>query len=239
MPLYVYERHKPVWHYPITWVIVTGLSHLASRPHLPERSGDAERAVEVEGREYHAQALYAHHLAGREVGDEQHVLAHELLGLVELRDAGENGAVGAAAVVDGKQQELVRLPHCLAVLDVAHAYVGLLPLVKRNVGLHRLCLIVLGGLCGLVGLLCGGKLVELALDGIVLNLLEEQMRLTELMARLEEVGVAQLGPVKLVHANHSSEVILRHSVLYIFYLYIPLVFLNRESAKSVYFKALS
>ena len=59
------------------------LPHLTTRLHLTECRGDAERTVEVEGGENHALALDAHHLAGSEVGNEQHILAYELFRLVD------------------------------------------------------------------------------------------------------------------------------------------------------------
>ena len=60
------------------------------------------------------------------VGDEEHVLSYEFLGLIELCDAAHDGAVVARAVVDGELQQLVCLLHLLAVLDVPHTDVQLL-----------------------------------------------------------------------------------------------------------------
>lgn len=85
------------------------LSYLRTRLDTAERCGDAEGAVEVQSRQNHALTLDAHHLARCKVGDEEHVLALEVLGFVELGDTRENCAVGAAAVVDGELKELVRL----------------------------------------------------------------------------------------------------------------------------------
>jgi hypothetical protein len=82
----------------------------------------------------------------------------------------------------------------LAVLDMSHADVELLPLVKRDVGLDRLSLVVLGSLCLLIGFLRGSELVELFLDSLVLDLLEEQVRLTELMTGLEQCRCCRAQP---------------------------------------------
>src|SRR3712207_9277401 len=62
----------------------------------------------------------------------------------------ENGAVGAAAIVDGELQELLALLHTLAVFDVTYTYVELLKVLKRHLGLYGLC-IVGSGLVGLAG----------------------------------------------------------------------------------------
>lgn len=153
------------------------LSHLAARLHPTQEGGDGEASIEVEGREDHATTLDAHHFAGSEVGDEEHVLADQLLGLIVLGDTREDGAVRARSVVDGKLQELVALLHRVAVLDVTHTDVELLPLAEIDVRLDRCRLVVGSSLLGLVGLLRGSELVELLLDDLVLDLLEEQVRL--------------------------------------------------------------
>src|SRR3712207_8745587 len=101
------------------------LSYLAAGFHAAERRCHGERVVEVDGRENHSLTLHAHHLARGEVGHEQYVLAHELLGFIEGGNATENGAVGAAAIVDGELQELLALLHTLAVFDVTYTYVEL------------------------------------------------------------------------------------------------------------------
>ena len=58
------------------------LSNLAAWFHFAKCGGYAERTIEVYGRKYHALALYAHHLAWREVGNEKHIFARELFRLV-------------------------------------------------------------------------------------------------------------------------------------------------------------
>lgn len=60
---------------------------------------------------------------------------------------------------------------------MSYADVELLPLVEGDVGLDGLGLVVLGFLCLLVSLLGSSQLVELLLDGLVLDLLEEEMGL--------------------------------------------------------------
>ena len=129
------------------------LSHLAARLHPTQEGGDGEASIEVEGREDHATTLDAHHFAGSKVGDEEHVLADQLLGLIVLGDTREDGAVRARSVVDGKLQELIALLHRVAVLDVTHTDVELLPLAEIDVRLDRCRLVVGSSLLGLVGLL--------------------------------------------------------------------------------------
>ena len=92
---------------------------------------------------------------------------------------------------------------------MADADIELLPLVEWNVGLYRLSLIIFSGLCSLIGFLRGSELVELLLYGLILYLLEEQMRLTQLMTGLKQVGATQFSPVKLLHANHLAQVLAR------------------------------
>ena len=106
------------------------LSHLAAGFHLVEHRSHMERVIKVDGRQNHALALDAHHLARSEVGYEEHILADELLRLVVSRDARKNGAVYARAVVDSELQELLRLLYLLAVLDMTDADVELLECVE-------------------------------------------------------------------------------------------------------------
>ena len=80
--------------------VVNGLSYLASGFHLIERCGNVEAAVEIDSGENHSLAFDAHHLARSEVGYEENIFADELFGLVISGNATENGAVGAAAIVD-------------------------------------------------------------------------------------------------------------------------------------------
>ena len=72
----------------------------------------------VNGGEQHTARLLAHHLSGRQVDDGDQRLAEQLLGLVELRDARKDLAVGAGAVVEREAQELIRLFDRLAGLDL-------------------------------------------------------------------------------------------------------------------------
>ena len=69
----------------------------------------------VDGGDQHAVRLPAHHLCGGQVDDGDQGLADQLLGLVELGDAGEDLAFGAGAVVQGELQQLVGLLDILAV----------------------------------------------------------------------------------------------------------------------------
>ena len=85
-------------------------------------SDDHESAAGVVGAEYHALALDALELAGREIGDEAHLLAHQFLGLVPLGDAADDGAA-LHAVVDGELEEFVGLLHLLACHDGSHTNV--------------------------------------------------------------------------------------------------------------------
>ena len=63
----------------------------------------------VDGGKQHAAGLETHHLSGRQVHNRNERLADELLGLIELVDAGENLSVGAGAVVEREPEKLVAL----------------------------------------------------------------------------------------------------------------------------------
>ena len=89
--------------------------------------------LRVDGGQEHSVTLLAHHLPGRQVGDGDQCLAHQLLRLIVFRNAGEDLAVGAGAVVQGEAQQLVALLHRLAVLDLHRPQVGL----AEGVEIHR------------------------------------------------------------------------------------------------------
>ena len=79
----------------------------------------------VDGGQEHPARFLPHHLSGRQVDDRGKRLADERLRLIELRDAGEDLTVRAAAVVEREAQKLVGLFHALAGLDLDGAEVGL------------------------------------------------------------------------------------------------------------------
>ena len=87
----------------------------------------------VDGGDQHTAGGNTHHLPGRQVQNGDGRLADKLLRLVILVDAGEDDAVGAAAVVQRELQQLVGLLHRLAVLDLHGAEVGLQERVKVHV----------------------------------------------------------------------------------------------------------
>lgn len=78
----------------------------------------------VDGADDHAAAVDAHHFAWWQVGDGDQGLSNKFLWLVVFADAGEDGAVAAAAVVEGELEELFALWHGFAVEDFDGAEVG-------------------------------------------------------------------------------------------------------------------
>ena len=93
----------------------------------------------MHGGDQHAAGVDAHHRAGRQVRDGDAGLADKLLRLIVGVDAGENGAVRAAAVVERELQQLLALLHRLARLDLNGAEIGLAERLKINeVGEQRL-----------------------------------------------------------------------------------------------------
>ena len=135
--------------------VLLSLFHLTAGLYGVLGSGYCQRAIIVYGTENHALTFYAHHLARRKVGNEEHVFADKGLWLVELGYAGADGTVGAAAVVDGELEQFAALLDLFAGLDVAYPDVKLLPFVEGNVRFDG------AGLIGssLVGALCGSQLV--------------------------------------------------------------------------------
>ena len=118
----------------------------------------------VPGGDEHTAGLDAHHGPGREVRDGDAGLAHQLLRLIILVDAGEDHPAGA--VVQNELQELLGLLHGFAFLDLHGPEIGLAEGVEiHQVGEQRFDLHVgevdlllhdrgggsgLGGLCGLL-----------------------------------------------------------------------------------------
>ena len=84
---------------------------------------------------------------------------------------------------------------------MTHADVKLLECVEVYVLLHWSSH-VRGSLIGLLRVL---KLLELSVDGIVLNLLEEESRCAELVSGLEQFGAAELCPVCILDVKHLTE----------------------------------
>ena len=133
----------------------------------------------VNGGDQHAAAGDAHHLPGRQVQDGDGGLADELLRLVELVDAGDDGAVGAAAVVQRELQQLVGFLHRLAVLDLHRAEVGLAECVEVHV-LLGVGLQLDGGQGGLLlrllhGVQLGQRLIRVDAGEQVLALADDRL----------------------------------------------------------------
>ena len=80
--------------------------------------------------EQHTVGLNAHHGPGRQVGDGDSRLAHQLLRLVPGVDAAENGARCAGTVIQRKLQQLLALGDRLASQDLHSPEIGLAEGVK-------------------------------------------------------------------------------------------------------------
>ena len=79
----------------------------------------------VHGADEHAAGVDAHHLAGRQVGDGDAGLAHQLLRLIVGVDAAEDDPVFAGAVVQHELEQLLALGDGGAFLDLDGPEVGL------------------------------------------------------------------------------------------------------------------
>ena len=172
-------------------------SHAAARGDEVAGGEEDEAAVSVFGTEDHALAFDALEFAWREVGDEAHLSADELfgLGVVEC-DAADDGAGLGGAVVELELEEFVGLGHLGALEDGGDADVEAREVVDGNVLFDG------GGLPSVEGILLLGGLefVDLRLDGLVGDLLEEQLGGAYLVPFGEEVGVAGVLPA------HGAEV---------------------------------
>jgi len=84
----------------------------------------------VHGRDQHAAGVDAHHGPRREVRDGDAGLAHERFRLVIGMDAGENHAIRTRAVIERELEQLLRLLHGLARLDLHGTEIGLAERVK-------------------------------------------------------------------------------------------------------------
>ncbi len=88
---------------------------------------------------------------------------------------------------------------------MAHANVELLEIIKADLWLNR-CSLVFSLLISLLGV---SEFLQLFLDDLILNLLEEQLWLTELSTRFEQVCAAQLGPFESWHVDHLAQFLRR------------------------------
>ena len=130
---------------------------------------DDEASASVLGAQDHALALNSLEFAGREVGDKAHLLAHQVLGLIPLGDAADDGASGHA-IIDRELQQFVGLFHLLALEDGAHTDVELGKVVDSARGGDGLGLEVIND----VLLLDTLQSLNLGIDDAVLDLLEQQ-----------------------------------------------------------------
>ena len=79
----------------------------------------------MHGGDEHTAGVDAHHGPRREVRDGDAGLAHERFRLVIGMDAGENHAIRTRAVIERELEQLLRLLHGLARLDLHSAEIGL------------------------------------------------------------------------------------------------------------------
>ena len=149
-------------------------------------------------------ALDAHHLACCEVGNEEDALTYEFLRiLIVCSDARADSAVGTSTVVDSKLQEFLRLLNLLTCLDKTDTDIEFLKVFEAYNVLYRLSLEV-GSLIGFLRCL---QFVELLLDDIILDLLKQKRRLTQLVSSLEEIGRSQLLPLEGIEFEHLTQLL--------------------------------
>ena len=88
---------------------------------------------------------------------------------------------------------------------MTYADIEFLEIIEANLWLDRSSLIR----SLLVSLLGVSELLELSFDNLILNLLEEQFRLTELGTSLEQICAAELSPLEVRHIDHLAEFLRR------------------------------
>ena len=119
-----------------------GLSYLTAGFYIIQSGGNAQRTIEIDGGEYHSLTLDAHHFAWSEVGNEEHILTHELFGLIKGGYSAKDGAFRTRAVINDELQEFLAFLHLLATNDVPHANIELFEIIERYFFLHGLCLVI-------------------------------------------------------------------------------------------------
>lgn len=177
-------------------------SYAASRCDEVAGGEEDESSVPVLGAENHALAFDALEFAWREVGDEAYLSADEFFGLwiVEC-DAADDGAGLGGSVVELELEEFVGLGHLGALEDGGDADVEASEVVDGNVVLDG------GGLPCIEGvLLLGGlEFVDLRLDGLVGDLLEEQLGGADGVSFGEEFGAAGILPAFGGQVEHGVQ----------------------------------
>ena len=86
---------------------------------------------------------------------------------------------------------------------MTYADIKLLEIIEANLWLDRSSLIR----SLLVSLLGISEFLELSFYYLILNLLEEQFRLTELGTSLEQICTAELSPLEVRHIDHLAELL--------------------------------
>ena len=93
----------------------------------------------MHGGDEHTAGVDAHHGAGREIGDGDAGLAHQFLRLIILMNAAQDDAILAGTVVERELEQLLRLLHGFAGLDLHSTEIGLAERVKvHKIGKQRL-----------------------------------------------------------------------------------------------------
>ena len=93
----------------------------------------------VDSADQHTAGIDAHHGSGRQISDRNAGFANQFFRLIILMDAGEDDAVGACAVIEGKLEKLLGLLHGFAIYDLDRTKIGLGEGVEVNeIGKQRL-----------------------------------------------------------------------------------------------------
>ena len=125
-----------------------------------------------------------------------------MLGRIVLGDSAHDGPF-LQPVVDEELQEFVHLLHLLAFQHCAYPDVQLLEVFECDDRLDGVGL----GISRLVGTDGGGQLVELNLYDVVFDFLEEQRRLGQLLAWLEQFVASEVVPSEILHVDHSAQLL--------------------------------
>ena len=187
----------------VQFVPLLKLSDIAAgRDHVAGGEED-EATVFILGTENHALTLDTLELARREVGDEADLLADEFLGFgVVFGNAADDGS-RSHSILNLELQQFVGLGDLLAFEDGTHTDVHLAKVVDGDRSFH------LGRLPGVEFILdLGGlQLVDLGLDGLVADLLEEELGFLDSVAFHEDVGTAGISPTQSLQVHHGMPLV--------------------------------
>lgn len=160
-------------------------------------------AVFILGTENHALTLDTLELARGEVGNETDLFANERLRVgVVFGNAADDGS-RSHSILNLELQQFVGLGDLLAFEDGTHTDVHLAKVVDGDRGFHFGRFPCVEFVLDLGGL----QLVDLGLDGLVADLLEEELGFLDGVTFHEDVGTAGISPTQSLQVHHGMHLV--------------------------------